>query len=625
MKQQHWRYQRAYRNHQHARQQRRIRIGLVILTAALALLALRLAWVQTVMKNRTVPGGQYPLGKMAEIQSEREIVLDSGRGRLLDRSGLPLAGETVWAAVLLPPEAGKAEAAEDSRLLRLASILGTTAGELKEAFAGLHEPYPWPSPKGEGPLALTMRQAEAVSALGLPDVAVLPYSRRFTDGQNGHQWLGYLSEAGTRNQDAKNRKEASSEEGLPPRRDLRIPMEGTAGLEKTLEPLLRGIGHTEVFAHVDAGGKRLPGSGLTVRTPDNPYYPLSLRTTIDRGLQEGIESLIRKDKIREGAVVVLDAHTGDVAAMVSAPFYDPEDISPEGGEWNNRALQAAVPGSIFKIVTAAAALEAGVTSPSEVFHCAGEYGRYRLACPKEGGHGDLTLEQGFARSCNTVFAALAERLTDAQLEQAALALGLGRQVGWRQENALGLPVLAPLGGEQCGTVFAPSHADDPGARVQTAIGQRDAAVTPLQAANLVVTLLRGGTVAAPRILARADFANGQRLADFAPHTAPSPAGRISAKTAALLLHWMRAVVTDGTGRPLAGARWELAGKSGTAQTLVHGAPRNNQWFIGYGPYKEPRYAAAVLVQNRAPGSPHAAVRLFGEVMDLLAGAEGTEP
>lgn len=612
---------------------RRMKWGLVFLTALLGLLALRLIWIQGVMSGKTVPGGEYPLAKMAEVQSEREIVLDTGRGRLFDQSGFPLAGETIWTAVLLPPEAAagprvsaKTEhEANAAALHRLAALLGTDAERLKKALREVRQPYAWPSPKVEEPLALTFQQADEISRLGIGGVVVLPYSRRYGGEMNGRQWIGYVSES------VAGGKAAAGHDGSLPirsirsiRSDLRRPMEGTAGLEKTLEPLLRGIGHTEVVARVDAEGKRLPGSGLTVRTPRNPYYPLSFYTTVDMRLQEGIEKLARQDGIKEGAVVVLHAQTGDIAAMVSLPLYNPEDISPEGGEWNNRALQAAVPGSIFKLVTAAAALEAGVASPGEEFHCSGEYGRYGLSCPKEGGHGLITLEQGFAKSCNTVFAALAERLSDAQLEAAASALGLGRPVGWRQADTLGLPLLAPLAAEQAGTVFAPSHANDPGARVQTAIGQRDAAVTPLQAANMVAALLRGGEPPAPRILRRVDFANGQNLAVLQPHAAPSPAGRISPGTASLLLQWMRTVVTDGTGRQLRGANWELAGKSGTAQTQVKGAARNNQWFVGYGPYEQPLYTAAVLVQNRAPGSPHAAVKLFGEVMDLLAETEKSE-
>ena len=582
----------------------RVFYGLMILTVAIALLILRLAWVQLFMKDQHVSGSKYTLAKMAEVQSERETILDSGRGRLYDRNGKPLAGETIWTAAFFPQEENlknSTHTKQDNAYHRLADILGTSYTALLNTIATLQEPLLWPSPTTGNPLALSPAQAEEVSNLGIDGLKVLPFARRYNGNESGKQWIGYLSELSS-----------------PSSSGLRIPMGGTDGLEKTLEPLLRGVGHTEAYAQVDARGNRLPQSDIKVRTPANPYYPLSLYTTIDKQIQEGIEALTVKDGVKEGAVVVLDAHTGDVVSMVSRPFYNPEEISPEGGEWNNRALQATEPGSIFKIITAAAALEANVTSPNESFVCKGKYDKYGLSCQQGKGHGPLTLEEGFAVSCNTVFATLAERLSGVNLQSTALALGMGRENSWQAEGILGMSLLKPLAGEQAGTIFSTLTTDDAGTRVQTAIGQRDVRVSPLQAANLVVTLLHGGEVVAPRILQRVNFANGQKLIDLSRHLAPSPFGRISTHTADLLLSWMRKVVTEGTGRSLKNTKWLVAGKSGTAQTLVKGLPRNNQWFIGYGPYNQPQYAVAVVVQNVAPGSSHTATKLFGQVMDLLS-------
>ncbi|CAH1053863.1 peptidoglycan D,D-transpeptidase FtsI family protein [Paenibacillus pseudetheri] len=596
------------RNNKH----RRVFSGLLILSAAVAVLILRLAWVQLIMKEQTVPGTKYTLAKMAEIQSERETVLDSGRGRLYDRKNEPLAGETIWTAAFFPQEemakksVTKVVYEEAKSMHRLAEILDVSYEQLLNKRSSLKEPLLWPSSVGKGPLALSQAQAEEVSALGIDGVGVLPFARRYEGISSGRQWLGYLSEA-TMHGGAK-----ASTTGL------RIPMTGTDGLEKTLEPLLQGVGHTEAYVQVDARGNRLPGSPIQVKAPGNPYFPLSLYTTIDKKLQEEIEELALKSGMKEGAVVVLDTRTGDIEAMVSLPFYNPEKISPQGGEWNNRALQAAVPGSIFKIVTAAAALEAGVTSADELFYCSGQYEKYGLSCLTGKGHGALTLAQGFAVSCNTVFAALAERLSGAQLQSTALALGLGRDISWQAEKTLGFPLLKPLSGEQKGSIFTTLLPDDKGARVQTAIGQRDVQVTPLQAANLIVTLLHGGEVRAPRILQRVTFANGQKLEELPGHLSPSSAGRISESTARQLLSMMRKVVTEGTGTRLQSTHWPVAGKSGTAQTLVKGVARNNQWFIGYGPVDHPRYAVSVAVENVAPDSPHLAIKLFGQIFDLLS-------
>lgn len=594
---------------------KRIFWGCLILCMLLAGLMIRLAWVQLLLKDSVVSGTRYTVAQMAELQSERETVLDSGRGRLYAKNGEALAGETVWTAALFPPEEelhrhhGAGEYNDDQQLHRLAEILGVSYSQLQARRLGLKEPLLWPSGQGTGPLALTLPQAREVEALAIEGVRALPFARRYNGSASGRQWLGYLSEAS-------GAAITQSPTGL------RIPRTGTDGLEKTLEPLLQGVGHTEAVAQVDARGKRVPGSPITVKAPGNPYYPLSLHTTIDLKLQESIEKLAAEAGVKEGAIVVMDSRSGDIAAMVSLPFYNPQQVSPQGGEWNNRALQAAAPGSIFKIVTAAAALEAGLTTPEEPFFCAGAYGKYGLSCPHGKGHGALTLKQGFAVSCNTVFATLAERLSGVKLQATALALGLGRSIGWQAENTLGLPLLRPLAGEQPGTIFTTLLPDDGGARVQTAIGQRDVRITPLQAANLVVTLLHGGEVRAPRILERVAFANGQTLKELPGHLAPAPEGRIAPATARVLLGMMRSVVTEGTGRMLKPSAWPLAGKSGTAQTLVHGTPRNNQWFIGYGPVDQPKYAVSVAIENVAPDSPQAATRLFGQVFELLSGLEG---
>lgn len=237
------------------------------------------------------------------------------------------------------------------------------------------------------------------------------------------------------------------------------------------------------------------------------------------------------------------------------------------------------------------------------------------------GHGTLNLEEGLAVSCNIVFAHLGERLSPAQIQATASALGLSRTVGWQEQNIAGIAQFSPLDHEEKGAVFG-SHTDaaNPGVRVQTAIGQRDVLVTPLQAANLIVTLLHDGQVHAPRLVKHIGYADGGTLLDLPAHASPSPEGSrpVHASTARALREAMEKVVAHGTGTSLRGKSWHLAGKSGTAQALKDGQPVNHQWFIGYGPVEHPRYAVAVLVQNAPQHSANQATTLFGQVMDLLA-------
>ncbi|MWV45447.1 penicillin-binding protein 2 [Paenibacillus sp. HJL G12] len=585
------------------KQKQRIFYGLVIITGILTLLILRLAYIQLVFRATKLPDSVYTLQEMSVLQRERGVVLDSGRGNIVDRNGVPITGETVSAAVLFPIDK-KALGNEDGSIDKVAGALGIETAKLTTMWNKLSVPALWQGPLKNTPLALSPRQAGRIADLHFSGIEVLPYTQRYVNKVSGMQWLGFLSER--------------PDQKHMPHTGFAFK-EGAAGLEKTLEPLLRGAGQTTAYYSVDGTNRAIPGTGIQLKSPNNSYYPLRIRTTIDLSLQQRIEALVQKAGMKEGAVVLLDANNADVIAMVSRPFYNPLDIHPQQGVWNNRAVQAAAPGSIFKTVVAAAALEAGVTSIDEPFYCTGKYGKYGLSCWKPSGHGALTLQKAFAESCNIVFAELSERLTGEELERTASKMGLGRTVGWEAKNVAGMALLKPFDHEEAGTIYSSDAASlDGGTRAQSGIGQRDVRVTPLQAANMVVTLLHGGQVRAPRILESISYANGQLMEAFKPHLSPSNEGSIRRETARLISGWMETVVTEGTGKQLLKAKWKLAGKSGTAQVTVQGRQRNNQWFIGYGPVDRPKYAVAVLFQDMPTEGSNQATVLFGEIMNLLA-------
>ncbi|MET3210116.1 UNVERIFIED_CONTAM: cell division protein FtsI/penicillin-binding protein 2 [Paenibacillus sp. PvR008] len=575
---------------------RRIAYMALGITALLLILLLRLAWIQGTAGIHLSAYGGHSLKEMSVRQRQEGIAIDSGRGQFTDRYGRPLTGGVVWTPVLFPDVDGKTALHGE----QLAKLLRTNKKELLARWKGLQSPLLWRDGRGE-PLQIKPDEAGKLLSLAPSLVELVPYSTRYKNLPNGKQWLGFLYER--------------------PDRPGQLPT-GAAGLERTLEPLLSGVGETFVSRFVDAQRRPLAHVPLRVSAPSNDHYPLQVQTTIDLSLQQELEKLTETNHLAEGAVVVLDAGNADVLAMVSRPFYNPGRIDPQQTTgWSNRALKAVTPGSIFKLVTAAAALESGVVQPKEQFHCHGTYGKYGLACWKKEGHGALNLEEGLAVSCNIVFAHLGERLSPAQIQATASALGLSRTVGWQEQNLAGMSQFSPLDHEEKGAVFGShTHAADPGVRVQTAIGQRDVLVTPLQAANLIVTLLHDGQVQAPRLVKHIGYADGDTLLDLPAHASPSPEGSrpIHASTARTLREAMEKVVAHGTGASLRGKPWHLAGKSGTAQALKDGQPVNHQWFIGYGPVEHPRYAVAVLVQNAPQHSANQATALFGQVMDLLA-------
>lgn len=589
-------------------QKKRIWVSLIMLTIIIVVLIIRLGFIQLFMRTSRLHESTYTLQEMSVLQRERGVVLDSGRGRFYDRNGISLTGKTIPTAVLFPVTGAEGQSLKEEKLEGISKVLGTNKSSFQKVWGNTSEPFIWKSNKNDEALALNISQSRIINNLNMSGVEVLPYQMRYKDVLSGMQWLGYLSETGTSF-----------------KKNIGYHLQkGASGLEKTLEPLLHGVGPTIAYYSVDGHNKPIPDTGIKVKAPNNPYYPLKFITTIDAHLQHNIEKLTKESGMKQGAVVVLDVNSGDIVAMVSSPFYNPHDINPEQGEWNNRALQATAPGSIFKTVIAAAALEADITSPDEQFHCSGHYGKYGLSCWKKGGHGSLNLEQGYAQSCNIVFASLAERLSAEQIESTAETLGLGTKVGWQVGNYLGMSSLRPLDHEDEGVIFDASNQHrDGGVRAQTGLGQRDVKVTPLQAANLVVSLLHEGQVQSPRILQQINYNNGQVMKNLIPHSLTSSKGTtIKPKTARLLLSWMRQVVTKGTGQSLSTAVWPLAGKSGTAQVVWKGQPRNNQWFIGYGPTDKPKYAVAVLFQNVPTDTKNQATALFGQVMGLLSSSLG---
>ncbi|WP_434749781.1 peptidoglycan D,D-transpeptidase FtsI family protein [Paenibacillus amylolyticus] len=603
---------------------RRIAIISAGLTLIFVVLILRLGWIQMVQVNRIMPGFQRTVREMSVLQRERGVMLDSGRGHFTDVHGRSLTGKLQWGVVFFSrnknekmgqftggsQEEKLERSQEDVSLKQLALILDTDVDQLKKQWEKQNTPHLWTG-GGSEPVLLTDAQLVRIRELKMKGVNAYPVMTRYSPKASGSQWLGYLNE---------HPEERGRQGGH--RDEVRQPFamkSGAAGLERTLEPLLRGVGPTLITQMVYGNGQIIPEIEPRVIAPANVHYPLVVETTIDARLQQGIEELTASSGLQEGAVVVLDAKNADVRAMVSYPFYQPQHVNPQQSSWGNRAIQGAVPGSIFKIVTAAAALENRVVSRGEKFHCKGVYGKYGLSCWKEHGHGELNLEKGFAESCNIVFAETARRLHMEQLEQTADRLGLARTVGWQAQHMAGMPVLKHFDHEESGRIRtdAVTSADE-GAKIQTAIGQRDVLVTPLQAANLIVTLLHDGRVSAPRLVQQIRYADGGTMLEMSLHASPSAAGQISPTTAHQLLKWMNTVVQEGTGKSLQHARWHVAGKSGTAQVQQKGKAKNHQWFIGYGPVEKPRYAVAVLVQNVSPSSSHQATALFRKVMDYLA-------
>ncbi|MFC5471671.1 peptidoglycan D,D-transpeptidase FtsI family protein [Cohnella suwonensis] len=582
---------------------------LLALAIVFGLEGARLAWLQLgIGSSRTASG---TLRHNATAQRSDELALDSGRGSFVDRYGRPLAGISVRGLAAFPDNG--MPRGTDEAVGRLAAALGTDAASFGEWLDNLRASETWKIKASGRTLDLSDRQIAEVNRAGLIGVSVVPYVDRYGGDLSPLHAIGFVSQH-------PERVRAIYGDRIERRRMNESSEVGGSGLEKSLDRLIQGIGPTRA-AQVTSGS-RLPlgGLGLRLLAGDNPHFPLRVTTTIDKDAQRIAEDVLAKHGVRKGAAVVLDAANADILAMVSLPKLNPYRIGEEGTDERNHALTGVPPGSVFKTVTLAAALESGIASWDEKFHCDGHYGKYGLKCWKEGGHGELTLREAYAQSCNVAFAGLAEKLDPAWLQITADRLGLGRQVGWHTESFADGKPLRLLGEEEAGTVFADKKtAYDGGMKTGTGIGQRNVRVTPLQVANMAVTIVHDGKAYSPRIVKELRYADGNLLAALPVHAAKSKHGAVSAETMATLRQGMRTVVTEGTAKSaLSGAVWPLAGKSGTAELAGKSEGRNDQWFVGYGPATgKPRYAIAVLIEDQPAGVRNRGAALFGEIMDGL--------
>lgn len=582
---------------------------LLLIAVVFGIEGARLAWLQLGFGGARTAGST--LVDNAVLQRSDGLILDSGRGQFRDRKGRQLTGESVQTLAAFPDD-GRPRGSPET-LMEVANALKVEPNTLEKWLAELREPAFWKESGSDRALDLSDAQIRAVNEAKLTGVAVLPVLNRYPDSLAPMHAIGYISQHPERVRQLYREQLTNHTMGVT------RPI-GGSGLEKSLDRLLQGIGPTAVIQVTDGTRQPLDGLGLRMMQPNNPHYPLQVTTTIDRDIEQEVERILRQQRIKKGAVVVLDAANADIAAMVSVPRLNPYRIGELETDERNHALTAEPPGSVFKTVTLAAAIESGIAKWDDEFYCSGHYGKYGLKCWKHEGHGVITLKEAYAESCNVVFAQLAERMDPAWLQITADRLGLSRQVGWHMDKFIDGKPLRLMQEEERGEVFLNRNlAEDGGIRAGTGIGQRDVRVTPLQAANMVVSVLHEGKVFSPRLVKNIRYADGTLMTDFPVHAASSKHGQIQPRTAALIREGMRAVVLEGTAkRALKDAAWPLAGKSGTAELAGKQQTRNDHWFVGYGPAKgKARYAVAVLLEDQPDGLRNRAAEVFGAVMERI--------
>jgi len=381
------------------------------------------------------------------------------------------------------------------------------------------------------------------------------------------------------------------------------PQKGLTGIEALYD---RDLAPREpslnLAAIVDCRGKHLQGTGLRLSGKQgDPARGNDVVLTLDRYVQSKVEQIMDNNAIK-GAVAVVDVRTGELRALASRPQYDQ---NLQKGDQYDRSLSLQHPGSVFKIVVAAAALAEGVVDPEERFSCKGKYSfgeGEEIACWKKDGHGSLSFREAFAQSCNQVFVEVALRLGHQQLEHYSQLLGL-------EEGIIGFPRADWQGGK----VRIGSY---PGQLGNAALGQEGVRISPVNLASLAATVARGGIYLKPSLVKEIRDAQGRVLRVI---KGEQPRRVLPPDIARELQRMMELTVREGTGKNAQIPGLGSAGKTGSAETSRlddQGQPVVDAWFVGYAPLDAPQLAIAVFVEEGGAGGGSAA-KIFKEIMNAL--------
>lgn len=496
--------------------------------------------------------------KRARRQQERTVELAPRRGAIVDRDGRPLAvTATVESVFAIPSDIDDPSAVAKA----LAPVVGQPVAELKKKLSDRERDFVWVARR------VSEETARAVRGGAIPGVRLLKESaRRYPEGALAAAVVGYV---GTDSQ-------------------------GLAGLEYSWDTEVRGR-PARVTVLRDAAQRSYairrgtPGGGR--RTTDE-VEGASLKLTLHAGLQHLAESELQKVceeyRARSASAIVMDPATGEVLAMATWPSFDPNRWNESGAEGRRcRPISDAYePGSTFKVITAAAAIDAGTLGPDDVVNCGGgslTIGRTTIHEHGRAAWAALPLIDVLAHSSNVGAAYIGLGLGKVGFHRAVRAFGFGSKTG------------IDLEGETAGLLRDPASWS--ALSLPTMSFGQEIGVNALQLTRAFCAIASGGLLPTPHLVSAVSRPGAvpERKA------APAPVRVISGETSAAMRRLLVKVVEAGTGKKAAVPGFTVAGKTGTAQKAVPGAgyssDRYVSSFFGFLPAERPRAVIGVVVDE----------------------------
>lgn len=536
-------------NNLRQRQNGRLELTAAVTTIVFAALICRLFYLQILSHDDL----------QAAAVSQYQVAVEGldTRGQIFDRNLEPLTGGTEQYIYFLETDRLDGEAK---------ALLASVSARQISVIPGANPRYTVYRSQIFDPIA-NQRLKEDYGAYALCT------SARYSDSQTACHLLGYLNES---------------------------EKKGVSGLEKACEQTLAAESR-DLVLWADSSGGLL--SGISPKLVGGKHLREgNLVTTLDGGLQRACETTLA-DRDASGAVLVSELETGEILAWASSPVFNPNTVEAyltDGGDCLvDKCIQGVyAPGSVFKVVVAAAALESGIVDPEAVYDCDGQetVGGITLGCTMgpAGGHGSVNMKEAMARSCNCYFAVLGEKVGTERILDMARRLGLGSLVFSRftEETAGSLPAAESLGEWDISNL---------------SIGQGSLQVTPAQVHRMMSVVCGGGRASELKVV------KGQ---DGGSHSDGDGAKQIiPASVAGILEEMLAAVMEEGTGRSSLRSvpAW---GKTGTAETVRAGEAVSDCWFSGCCQVGETRFVITVLVEDGTSGSS-SALPIFDAMADYL--------